>query len=111
MDVTQTLVHWSLARDGHTVVTDAEHIGGGVVFDGGHMVAIGIDPQAASLIAHAPELAQGLAAAVGMLHVTGSILRSHGLVRTAHEIDEACEAALDLLQRATGERPTLGKPS
>jgi hypothetical protein len=111
MDAFATLGHWSIARDGLTVVTDAPHIGGDAIFDGGHVIAVGVDPAAAALIEQAPALAQTLAAAVGILHVAQLILASRGYLTTAREIHDACENALDVLQLATGERPRIGRPS
>ena len=35
MDGLPALGHWSIARDGHTVVSDAPDIGSEVMFDGG----------------------------------------------------------------------------
>jgi hypothetical protein len=111
MDALQTLGHWSIARDGHTVVTDAEHAGAEVKFDGGYVIAVGVDPAAAALIEQAPALAQMLAAAVGVMHVAQLVLASRGYITTAQEIHQACENALDVLQLAAGERPRIGRPS
>jgi len=111
MDAHRALGHWSIARDGHTVVTDAPHAGGEVMFEGGYVIAVGVDPTAAALIEQAPALAQTLSAAVGIMHVAQLILASRGFITTAREIHEACENALDVLQLATGERPHIGRPS
>jgi hypothetical protein len=108
MDSLPRLGHWSIARDGHTVVTDMPTIGGDAKFDGGYVVAVGVDPAAAALIEQAPALAQTLSAAVGILHVAQIILASRGYFTTAHEMHRACENALDVLQAATGERCANG---
>jgi len=109
--LSELLGHWSIARDGLTVVTDAPDFGDSVTFDGSHVVAVGLTPQAAALIEQAPALAQTLSAAVGILHVAQLILASRGYLTTAREMHIACENAIDVLKLAAGERPSRGVPS
>jgi hypothetical protein len=111
MDALPALGHWSIARDGHTVVTDTPALGGEVMFDGGYVVAVGIDPRVAALIEQAPALAQTLSVAVGIMHVAQLILASRGYITTAREMNLACENALDVLKLTATERSANGMPS
>jgi hypothetical protein len=111
MDALPTLGHWSIARDGHTVVTDTPALGDEVMFDGGYVVAVGIDPRVAALIEQAPALAQTLSVAVGIMHVATLVLSSRGFVTTAREMHQACENALDVLKLTNVERTANGMPS